>query len=683
MATVFDRFNQALNDIERIRDEAQLWMEGDETTEIELPDGDLINSVRKSLKELADAAAANDGLAQDLQSTEPGKGASLVVLEDGTTVQQRLPIATLADLQAAPAALQVEGLQMLLISREAIGDSAAGPFVWRPGDQSANVAADEVTAGAGDGGIWVAPDSDLTGASGAWQRQRDAGTFHVAWYGTRETGSDVAPNFYACVQAAVAAGGGRVICEAGAEYTVNTVARPLNWATETVKIHIEGRGATLVQANTGTSAYNMVIPGSNWVIEDLPLKGYVDSGTDHTDVVPAWSFGYRIDGNQRNVEIRRSPVDNIPYDGFLIAGNADGIRLIDCEGGQNQECYRNTVAVAGSGSGKVTDNIRIWGGKYAKAKLRPAIDLEPDSGGINNFTIIGGGVHLTGPLDIIASSNKTVVVDGVTLDGPDAVLIAYQYQYLSLDNINFINGADLKGAIGLKDQGASGTSATAEVSESTTRLGNIRGLGTLRNTKNLLDHSYNTLDSWTVFSSGTGTGISTPNVDVGPHGGIEIDSTDKALTYKKTITGLLGDTIYSVGGYANIISGNQTVVIQERDSGGALLAYYTVRGGEDGRFNALIKTKPTTDRFQIVFGEHNVSTSNARYGYFFISEGLREDWVPHPLEREGPLWSAAPSAGTWEDGRKVYNGAPSAGGVEGWMWLDAAAAWKSFGSIET
>lgn len=43
----------------------------------------------------------------------------------------------------------------------------AGSFTWKAGDQSANVAADPQE------GMWVAPSSDLSGTSGAWERKYD------------------------------------------------------------------------------------------------------------------------------------------------------------------------------------------------------------------------------------------------------------------------------------------------------------------------------------------------------------------------------------------------------------------------------------------------------------------------------------------------------------------------------
>lgn len=54
--------------------------------------------------------------------------------------------------------------------RSAVDDQGGGLFYWDSSDLSTEVTADEVTTNEGDGGIYVAPTSDKTGASGAWVR---------------------------------------------------------------------------------------------------------------------------------------------------------------------------------------------------------------------------------------------------------------------------------------------------------------------------------------------------------------------------------------------------------------------------------------------------------------------------------------------------------------------------------
>lgn len=68
------------------------------------------------------------------------------------------------------------GDSLFVVSRSSVGDGGHGWFAWRSGDQSANITADP-----GEG-VWVPPDSDATGASGAWQRLV-AGVYRAEWFG--------------------------------------------------------------------------------------------------------------------------------------------------------------------------------------------------------------------------------------------------------------------------------------------------------------------------------------------------------------------------------------------------------------------------------------------------------------------------------------------------------------------
>lgn len=60
--------------------------------------------------------------------------------------------------------------------RSTADDQGGGMWVFRTGDRSASVSADTL------GGVWVPPNSDVTGASGAWQRQY-SGPVNVKWFG--------------------------------------------------------------------------------------------------------------------------------------------------------------------------------------------------------------------------------------------------------------------------------------------------------------------------------------------------------------------------------------------------------------------------------------------------------------------------------------------------------------------
>lgn len=95
-------------------------------------------------------------------------------------------IDTLAELQALTGGVN-EAVQMK--GRATAGDGGGGFFRWVSGDQSVNVSDDEVTASQGDGGVWVSPATDRTGASGAWQRVYN-GLVNASWYGAAATNTD-------------------------------------------------------------------------------------------------------------------------------------------------------------------------------------------------------------------------------------------------------------------------------------------------------------------------------------------------------------------------------------------------------------------------------------------------------------------------------------------------------------
>lgn len=89
---------------------------------------------------------------------------------------------TVADTLAELAALVGDDSEdtVVMLGRTAAGDGGGGTFRWVTGDQSANVTADPGQ------GIWVAPTSASTGASGAWRRLFD-GVVDAAFYGFATT----------------------------------------------------------------------------------------------------------------------------------------------------------------------------------------------------------------------------------------------------------------------------------------------------------------------------------------------------------------------------------------------------------------------------------------------------------------------------------------------------------------
>jgi hypothetical protein len=123
---------------------------------------------------------------------------SILTDDPSSEAEAYIVVDTISELQNLTGA-EAEDVVRLL-GRTSAGDGAEGLYYWVAGDQSSSVTTDEVTASAGNGGIWVAPSTDLTGASGAWKRA-NIDAVSVKWYGA--IGDNTADDTDA-VQAAIA-----------------------------------------------------------------------------------------------------------------------------------------------------------------------------------------------------------------------------------------------------------------------------------------------------------------------------------------------------------------------------------------------------------------------------------------------------------------------------------------------
>lgn len=161
-------------------------------------------------------------------------------------------VATLSALQAlaAPSEAAILGMQ----GRIAAGDGGEGQFRWDASNLSTEVAVDEVTSGQGDGGIYVAPSSDRTGASGAWVRITTPGEmFPVQWWGAAVDGStdDTTAVVSAIESVATNQGGGTVtisggvcLCNTTSNAASSGLARIIPLIYDDTYLHI-AEGATL------------------------------------------------------------------------------------------------------------------------------------------------------------------------------------------------------------------------------------------------------------------------------------------------------------------------------------------------------------------------------------------------------------------------------------------------------
>tara|TARA_A100000171_G_scaffold51183_2_gene64726 strand:+ start:8244 stop:10058 length:1815 start_codon:yes stop_codon:yes gene_type:complete len=97
----------------------------------------------------------------------------------------------------------------------------SGLFRFNSSDLSAEVSADEVVSGEGDGGIYIAPSFDKTGSSGAWVRQYGQAANKTPQVFLRWYGADEAADAAASIQKCLDAGHKHITGTPGATYSVS------------------------------------------------------------------------------------------------------------------------------------------------------------------------------------------------------------------------------------------------------------------------------------------------------------------------------------------------------------------------------------------------------------------------------------------------------------------------------
>lgn len=192
----------------------------------------------------------------------------------------------------AELAATIAAARALCILRES---GREGLFGWDGSNLSVLVAADTQQ------GIYVAPASDPTGASGAWVRQF-SGPMDIRWFGgvadalASGTGTDNAP----ALNGAVAVGAARSV---GCEILFPKASGHYRFATTpaefTVPVHIIGQGFSFNPGQVGGTTYAFPNNNIGTVLRfDADVRGLVFS--DFTDNAPgATAFEYQSSRNSR------------------------------------------------------------------------------------------------------------------------------------------------------------------------------------------------------------------------------------------------------------------------------------------------------------------------------------------------------------------------------------------------
>lgn len=143
--------------------------------------------------------------------TEPLQAGEFVFVLVGSTLAAPDQYSKTSELQAADyvalRALAPTSNVVQVKCRSTLGDAGGGTFYWDAADRSAEVAADTQS------GIYVAPNSDLTGASGCWVRSHGL-KVDPRWFGaipdfntTTFSGTDNTPAFQGALDYAVSLSG--------------------------------------------------------------------------------------------------------------------------------------------------------------------------------------------------------------------------------------------------------------------------------------------------------------------------------------------------------------------------------------------------------------------------------------------------------------------------------------------
>lgn len=189
-----------------------------------------------------------------------------------------------------------------------LADGASGVFVWNSGDLSALVTSDPL------GGVYAAPDSDATGASGAWVREWDFINAHPEWFG------DVQDSVIAAINA-VSVLGGNIHLNANKRYKPNDMTNPVLKAN----ISIVGGAKPWFSTNCDRLEGGSIIEGRFTVSADN--FSHIDVGYDNGEFVRSTYFPtYTGDSNDY-------PLGGGTWDAFALG-------QIDIASPVQRQCYR-------------------------------------------------------------------------------------------------------------------------------------------------------------------------------------------------------------------------------------------------------------------------------------------------------------------------------------------------------
>lgn len=215
--------------------------------------------------------------------------------------------------------------------RSSVGDGGEGHFRWDSSDLSTEVGNDEVTSSEGDGGIYVAPDLDKTGASGAWVRH-DVGDVYTTWYGAKEDGASDD--------------------QASAQKAIDYVNREGSGVVRVTGFSVIG-SALIVGSNTNIRGIGADACG--WRIADGANDDLIQIDSDVATVDSVSISHMKLDGNRANQTAGSSTINQ-------IGGN--GVSRLSVENNRIVSPYDHGVRVTGNEADPVNTQIAIHNNRF-------------------------------------------------------------------------------------------------------------------------------------------------------------------------------------------------------------------------------------------------------------------------------------------------------------------------------
>ena len=224
-------------------------------------------------------------------------------------------------------------------------DGGGGQFRWDDSDLSTEVTADSLS------GIYVAPSSDLTGATGAWVRIVEYDHYNILWFGATR---DISADNYAVIEPAdqLAASAGVPLFFPEGIYGVEVVQNPAT-INATTSWYSEGEGVWLTNTNLGLTddtVFVQVDGQSELTFDRIHLDGQITttgSGVPNQDQAsPSDSnindytrcVGWQVKGGE-NIILRNCKTRNLFRASFRADSDAKGILFENCQTNRNRGTF--------------------------------------------------------------------------------------------------------------------------------------------------------------------------------------------------------------------------------------------------------------------------------------------------------------------------------------------------------